>query len=301
MVFLAAAGFGTIGIFGKLATAAGLTNATLLTIRFSLATAIMLAYLGFRGRTLRPRGRELALMVGLGVSYAVMTGAFFWGLLYVPAGLATITLYTYPVYVYVVSAALLDERPTGAKIVALLLALAGIGLIVRLDTTGADPLGLAIVSLAATTYAAYTVGSRVAVETIDADQLATAAMATTGACTLGYGLVAGTLSVPTATDQWAIILGLVVLGTVLPLLLFVNGLRFVEASRASVVTTAEPVVTVILGVVVLGERLTPGILAGGALVLTGVLLIQSDGLTGRPTPPPSEEPEGVDTEREGTG
>jgi len=295
MVFLAAVGFGTIGIFGKLATAAGLNNATLLTIRFALATGVMLTYLGLRGRlgfrrrTPRPHGRQLALTVGLGVLYAAMTGAFFWGLLYVPAGLATITLYTYPVYVYVVSAALLDERLTGPKVVALLLALAGVGLIVGLDTAGANPFGLAIVSLAATAYAAYTIGSRVAVGTIEADQLATAAMATTGACMLGYGLVAGTLSVPTATDQWAIILGLTVVGTVLPLLLFVNGLRFVEASRASVVTTAEPVVTVALGVVILGERLSPGILAGGTLVLVGVLLVQSEGLTGRLTPAASEE------------
>ncbi|MGN8215193.1 MULTISPECIES: EamA family transporter [Halococcus] len=62
-----------------------------------------------------------------------------------------------------------------------------------------------------------------------------------------------------------------------------------EESRASVVTTAEPVVTVVLGVLVLGERLSPGILAGGTLVLAGVLLIQRETPNGRPAAPSGED------------
>jgi drug/metabolite transporter (DMT)-like permease len=289
MVVLAAVGFGTIGIFGKLATAAGLNNATLLTVRFAVATALLAGYLVARDHTPRPNRRQLATMAGLGIPYAVLTGAYFWGLVYIPAGLATITLYTYPVYVYAVSAALLDESLTPLKGVALVLALSGIVLIVGLDTAGVDPVGLALVSIAAIGYAAYTTGSRLAVGEMNADQLATGAIATTGVCMLAYGVAAGRLSVPASVEQWAIIVGLAVIGTVLPILLFVNGLRYVEASRASVVTTTEPVVTVALGVVVLGERLSPGILVGGALVLVGVLLIQRETPDGRPAAPSGED------------
>ena len=289
MVLLAAVGFGTIGIFGKLATAAGLNEPTLLSTRFALATALLLGYLRLTGSTTIPDRRALATMVGLGVPYAVLTGAFFWGLAYVPAGLAVITLYTYPVYVYAVSAALLDERLTAPKVAALVLTLSGVALIVGLDAGAADPRGLALVTVAALAYAAYTVGSRVAVETVAADQLATAAMATTGACMVAYGVVSDTLFVPATAEQWGIIVGLALVGTVAPILLFVNGLRVVEASRASVVTTAEPVTTVVLGVVVLDERLSAGILIGGALVLAGVVAIQADLPTGRPTVPSSEE------------
>jgi len=146
-----------------------------------------------------------------------------------------------------------------------------------------------LVSIAAIGYAAYTTGSRLAVGEMNADQLATGAIATTGVCMFAYGVAAGRLSVPTTVEQWAIIAGLAVVGTVLPILLFVNGLRYMEASRASVVTTAEPVVTVVLGVVVLGERLSPGILVGGTLVLVGVLLIQRETPDGRPAAPSAEE------------
>jgi drug/metabolite transporter (DMT)-like permease len=41
------------------------------------------------------------------------------------------------------------------------------------------------------------------------------------------------------------------------------------------VSTAEPVVTVVLGVILLGETVTLSVLAGGLLVLWGVLVVQS--------------------------
>ena len=225
-------------------------------------------------------------MVGLGVAYATLTAAFFWGLLYVPAGLATITLYTYPVYVFLIGTALLGEVLTRRKLVALTVAVSGVGLIVGVDTGGVDPFGLLLVTIAAMAYAVYTTGSRAAVETIGADRLATAAMATTGACFLAYGVASGTLFMPATVRQWGIIVGLTVAGTVVPILCFVNGLRFVEADRASIVSTVEPVVTVLLGIAVLGERLSPTILLGGGLVLAGVLLIRTD--DGGTTVQPSE-------------
>ncbi len=49
-----------------------------------------------------------------------------------------------------------------------------------------------------------------------------------------------------------------------------------EASVASVLGTSEPMVTIILGIVFLGEVLTPVIVAGGVLVLAGVVLVQSN-------------------------
>ncbi len=279
LVLLAAVGFGTIAVFGTLATATGLNNPTLLTFRFALATALLVGYLAYRGDAAKPSGRRLPAMVGLGLAYAVLTAAFFRGLLSVPAGLATITLYTYPVYVFLIGAAVLDERLTVRKLVALAVAVVGVGLIVGVDAAGVDPMGIVLVSIAAMAYAVYTTGSRAAVETIGADRLATAAMATTGACFLAYGLATDTLFLPTTSRQWAIIVGLAVVGTVVPILLFVNGLRFVEAGRASIVSTIEPVVTVLLGIAVLGERLSPLILLGGTLVLVGVVLIRS----GEPT------------------
>lgn len=282
MVLLAAVGFGTIGIFGKLGFEAGLNNPTMLMFRFAIATVLLGLLLVRPGRSIRINKREFPVAIGLGVAYAVLAGGFFWGLIYIPAGLAAITLYTYPIYVFAISVVILGEVINRRKLTALALALFGIIAIVGLDTAGYDPRGLILVSLAAIAYAIYTTGSRVAVHNIEAEWLALFAVGTTSLVFLGFGLATDTLFIPYTLEQWTIIVGLAIFGTAAPIVLFVYGLGFIEASRASVLTTAEPPVTVFLGVIVLHEVLTVGILAGGAMILLGIILIQLDQRTTRP-------------------
>jgi len=61
---------------------------------------------------------------------------------------------------------------------------------------------------------------------------------------------------------------------VLAYLLYTRGLRAMEAGRASIVATVEPVVAAVLGLLLLGERLDGWQWVGGLLVLTGVVSMQ---------------------------
>lgn len=276
MVLVASAGFGTLAIFGKFAEEAGLNTTTLLTYRFLLGTALLWVALAAWGRARLLPGRKLRIALGLGVLYAAFSALFFWGLLFVPAGVAGITFYTFPVFVYALSVTVLDERLSPRKLGALVLALAGVFLIVGGDGSGIDLFGVGLVLLAAFGYACYITGSRAALASIEATVFAGTALIGTALSFLGFGLVSGRLVVPAGSDQWLLIFGIAVVGTALPLLLYAGGLDRVEASRASIISTSEPVVTVLLGIVLLGELLTPVVVAGGALVLAGVVLIQTD-------------------------
>jgi drug/metabolite transporter (DMT)-like permease len=276
LVLVASAGFGTLAIFGKAATAAGLNTTTLLTFRFLVGTALLWVGLVLYGRARVLRGRKLRIALGLGVLYAAFSGFFFWGLRFVPAGVAAIAFYTYPVYVYAVSVTLLDERLSARKLLALACSLAGVAFIVGGDASGVDLFGVALVLLAALGYAGYITGSRAALAAIDADVLSGTALLATSLSFLVFGVGSGRLLVPAGLDQWLVVGGIAVVGTGLPIFLYVSGLERIEASRASVISTAEPAVTVLLGVVVLGEVLTPAVAAGGALVVLGVVLVQTD-------------------------
>jgi drug/metabolite transporter (DMT)-like permease len=276
MVLVASAGFGTLAIFGKFAEEAGLNTTTLLTYRFLLGTALLWVALVVWGRARLLPGRKLRIALGLGVLYAAFSALFFWGLLFVPAGVAGITFYTFPVFVYALSVTVLDERLSPRKLGALVLALAGVFLIVGGDGSGIDLFGVGLVLLAAFGYACYITGSRAALASIEATVFAGTALIGTALSFLGFGLVSGRLIVPDGSDQWLLIIGIAVVGTAFPLLLYAGGLDRVEASRASIISTSEPVVTVLLGIVLLGELLTPVVVAGGALVLAGVVLIQTD-------------------------
>lgn len=288
LVLAAAIGFGTLGIFGRVGYEVGLNTSTLLTYRFIIAAVLLVGYLAVAGRgTWITRG-PLGTAIALGVAYAAISGGYFAGLVYIPAGLAAITLYTYPVFVYLIALGLLGERLTRLKLVAMVLAIVGIVTIVGIDIDGIDLRGIGLVIVAALAYAIYTAGSRHAVADIDADTLATLAVVVTAIVFTMIGVLTDTLFVPSGADQWGVIIGVAVFGTAVPIALFVHGLQLVEASRASILAMAEPLVTVVLGVVLLGEALTAGLLVGGTMILLGILLIQRDRVTGRPAAgPPS--------------
>lgn len=278
LVLVSAVGFGTLGIFGKLTDAVGLSIPTVLAFRFLFATAVVWLLLGVRGELRLLRGRTLALGFALGaLGYAAMSGLYFWGLTFMTAGLVGIVLYTYPVFVVVAAAMRLDESVTRRTVAALAAALAGVVLVTGADPAGADPRGVAVVLAAALVYASYITASRVTLTTVDPQVLTAHVLPSAGAAFLVLGTATGRLGVPGTPYEWGLVVALAVVATAIPIFTFFAGLRRIGASRASIVSTAEPVVTLLLGAAVLGEPITPATVVGGALVLGGVLLVQTEG------------------------
>ncbi len=279
-VLAAAAGFGTIGVFGRVAVSIDLALATLLPVRFVLATLVVLSLAVARDWHLpRSLGDWLATLT-LGVVYTAMTLCFFVSLRYLTAGIATIVLYTYPTFVVGLAALFLGEVITRRKVLALGLATAGVAVVVRTGTVVVDPIGVALALGAAACYAVYTTGTRKLSPAIAPRGLMIGILVGTSASMFVYGVVDGRLALPAGRAEWGVVLGLALVSTVIPHLLFYEGVARLEASRVGVVSTAEPVVTVALGAALLGEPITRFVLVGGVLVLAGVLLVQS----GRPEP-----------------
>lgn len=277
LILFSATGFGTLGIFGKLAFASGLTLGTVLCFRFLIATGFVWTLLGLDGRLTLLRGRALFVGLGLGaLGYAAQSALYFWGLEFMSAGLVGIVLYTYPVLVVLISVVVLNERVTRRTVIALTAALAGVALITSVNPSGADPRGIAIVLGAAVVYSAYITISRVTLTTVDAKVLTAHVLPAAGMMFLGYSLATDQLVVPRTFEEWGIVVALGVVATAVPIFAFFAGLARIGASRASIVSTVEPVVTVLLGVAVLGETISPAMVVGGVLVLGGVVLVQVD-------------------------
>lgn len=277
LILFSATGFGTLGIFGKLAFASGLTLGTVLCFRFLIATGFVWTLLGLDGRLTLLRGRALFVGLGLGaLGYAAQSALYFWGLEFMSAGLVGIVLYTYPVLVVLISVVVLNERVTRRTVIALTAALAGVALITSVNPSGADPRGITIVLGAAVVYSAYITISRVTLTTVDAKVLTAHVLPAAGMMFLGYSLATDQLVVPRTFEEWGIVVALGVVATAVPIFAFFAGLARIGASRASIVSTVEPVVTVLLGVAVLGETISPAMVVGGVLVLGGVVLVQVD-------------------------
>jgi len=81
--------------------------------------------------------------------------------------------------------------------------------------------------------------------------------------------------------SWALLIYLAVGSTVVPLMLFYWVLERNSAGQAALVGFLVPVVAVVAGVILLGERAGPGLVAGGLAIICGVLIADRGGCTGR--------------------
>jgi drug/metabolite transporter (DMT)-like permease len=276
-----AAAFGAMGIFGKLAYDQRATVGTLLASRFVLAAALFWSILLCSGaarglRRLRRRDVGIALALGA-VGYGAQAGAYFAALERLDVSLLGLLVYTFPVIVTVAAITLGRER--GSRRTAVALTLASIGLVLVLAgaaTGGVDALGVALGLGAAVVYSIYILSSE-GVATRLGPLILSTLVCTGAAVTLTLaGLVGGDLhpgGVSAAGVAW---LGsLAAVSTVGAIALFFAGLRRVGPSTASILSTLEPVVTVVLAFVVFAESLGPAQLLGGALVLSAVVAVRA--------------------------
>jgi drug/metabolite transporter (DMT)-like permease len=292
MLFCLASGaaFGAMAVFGKLAYGEGATVGTLLTARFGLAAVLfwagsaiprargasVAAALRARASAAGPRDALLALGLGAG-GYALQAGCYFAALERIDASLLSLLVYTFPALVAIGAFALGRERLDRRRAFALALASGGLVLVVAGAGAGAlDPLGAALGLLTAVLYSGYIlvsdgIAQRMAPHVLAALVCTGAALAlAVGSAALG-DLRPGELSLA----GWGWIACLAAVSTVAALSLFFAGLRRVGPTRGSILSTVEPLVTVVLAFAVFGETLGLLQLTGGALVLSAVVMIQS--------------------------
>ena len=276
-----AVAFGAMGIFGKLAYDEGATVGTLLAVRFLLAAALFWALAAGTGAARRVRAlsrRDLGLALALGgVAYSAQAGAYFAALRRLDASLLSLLVYTFPAMVTVAAIALGRDRANRRTAGALALASAGLFLVLAGAGAGAlDPLGTMLGVSAAVIYSTYVLASAGIAERVGPIVLG-ALVCTGAAATLTLGsAAAGDLhpgDVSAAGFGW--LAGIAAVSTVGAVGLFFAGLQRVGPTFASILSTAEPLTTVLLAFLAFGESLGPVQLAGGTLVLGAVLVLSA--------------------------
>ncbi|MBU8900032.1 DMT family transporter [Corallococcus sp. M34] len=283
LVALSGACFGAIGLFGRLAYAAGADMPTLLFLRFTSAGLLLGAVMLARRGTW-PRGRVLVGLMLLGaVGYGSEAAVYFTALQYASAGLVALLLYLFPALVALTQVALGREHLSRVKWIAVGLALGGTALTVN-PGTDARPLGIALGVLSAFIYTAYIITSSRVVGPAGPLAASTVVLLSAGVAFGIWVLVHG--AVPPGTLRgWLAVAGLSLLSTVVAVLTFFAGLERIGPVPTSLLSTLEPVMAVLLGALFLGERLDIRQGLGGVLILTAVVLLARSEGGRRPEPP----------------
>jgi drug/metabolite transporter (DMT)-like permease len=278
-VVASAVAFGAMAILARIAFASGVDTPTLLALRFGIAAIVMLATSVVRKVEL-PSGRTLVVVVLLGaVGYGGQAFSFFTALTLAPAGVVALLLYLHPALVALLAAVFLRERLTAVKLVALALALAGMVLTIApaLASNGSHGgagvvLGIAFAVAAAVFYSLYIIVGAWIGRRVAAFPVSTLVIASAAVLFVVASLFRGP-QWPQSSAGWLAVIAIALLSTVAAVTLYFAGLRRIGPTRASTLSTLEPLVTVTLAAIVLGERIAPVQMAGGALILAAVVLL----------------------------
>ena len=269
-IAISAASFGTLAIFGRYAYNDGMNIYTVLFLRFGISASFMTVILFLRKEHF-PRGQILAQLIGMGaLGYVGQSFMYLTAINYASAGLVALLLYLYPFFVAILATIFLHEKITRVKIIALVLALLGTALTV--GPVSGMLIGALMAIAAALIYSIYIIVGTNVMKHVSAVQSSTVIFASAGAV---YGLLTlvNGIQLPAGNSGWLAMLGIIVVSTIIPVVTFLAGLERIGPTNAAMLSTLEPVVTVLLAAWLFGDKLLPIVMAGGALILTAVIML----------------------------
>ena len=276
-ILLAAVLWGIIGLWNRALMAAGLSPTSIVLVRNFGGCLLLSAIFAVKDRRVFAVKKEhLKYFFGTGVvSILLFTCCYFSCQKLCSLAAASILLYTAPSFVVLLSAVLWREPVTGKKLAALALTLVGCALVcgVFAGDMSISLMGLLLGLGAGFFYALYSIFGRYALAHYDSMTVTVWTFLFAGPASLVL-LRPAELTVLAQPKLALTAVALVVFSTVLPYLFYTKGLSRVEAGKASIMASLEPVVAALTGVIVFGEPMNVLTAAGILCVLAGVYVLR---------------------------
>ena len=279
LIIIAACFWGSMGIFVRHLEAYGFSAIQIVSIRLTLAAVIFSILQIFIDRAgFKIALRDIPLFLGLGLgSILFFTICYFSAITIMPLSTAAILLYTSPIWIMLMAALFFHEKLNARKLIALALAFAGCVLVSGISGDGITLIGLLLGLGSGLGYGLYSILGTVALRryspyTVTTYTFIFAACGSWCVCRPADMILkfAGAEKLPMLLC-FCVLTALVT--AVIPFLTYTLGLRTVEASKAGIIATLEPVVATIIGIVCFGEGLTILSALGILLVLAAVFVL----------------------------
>ncbi len=246
------------------------------TVSFLVLLPILLLRRGPRRLVLPARDLLLAALLGI---LGVAGSNYFYYLAIQRTNVATaiIIQYTAPVWVLLAMILRRRQRPTWSRLAAVLLAVAGSAMAIGAVGPTAlrlDHLGVAAALVAAFTFAFYNIGGH---EILRRHERWTVLLATLGSAAAFWSVVNPPWRIAAAhygRGQWFFMLVFAIASLLLPFSLYFVGLQRLDATRAIVASCLEPVFSIVIAALALGEAVRPLQAVGILVVLGAIVLVQ---------------------------
>ena len=278
LVLLAAVLWGVTPLYVVWLSSLRLGSAEMLFFRGGIAVLVIgLFILCKNPRWFLFRLKDVWIFLGSGVlSFATFSFAYSEAIRRASPSVAAALLYTAPAFVILFSSGFFRERMTAGKWASVLLAVLGAFTVSGIFSGGGlSPDGILFGFLSGFGYALYTIFGRFGALryhplTVTFYTFLLSTLASLPFCRLDLAFSALTAGPYEALT----VISYAVVTCVLPYVCYTAGLRSMEAGRAGILTTVEPVVAALVGIFLLKEEVTPYKLIGILLILAGVLLLR---------------------------
>ena len=240
--------------------------------RFLIASGAIVFFLFYQKERLRISFREMLIMSLLGLLYALSAEFLFLAYDYLSPGIASTIFFSYPIIVALVLILFYKEKLTLPTFLSLLLVVAGVGVLSIKKGEALNYIGLGISLLGALVYALYIlIVNKVRIESSGV-KISFYSMLFSSL----YFLVKSLLLRESITiSSWALAGDLTlfaIITTSLSLVTLVYAVRYIGSTPTAIMGAFEPIVAVLISVGLFGEQLTPSLVIGGMVIITGVLI-----------------------------
>lgn len=255
--------------------AEGMNTPSVLFYRFGLAWIIISIVMLFRHEGLKVNRREFGTLTALGILFIFSSLTLYLSFHYMPAGVASTILFTYPVITAAIMAIFFHERISWATILSIALALAGVMLLYWGDTNGTlNIFGVVLVIISALTYALYII-------VVDKSPLRMSSFKINFFvlfyCALGmvvFALLSGQpLMLPPTPKAWLWVSWLAIVPAIMALVMMVYAARYLGSTPTAILGALEPTTAVLIGTIIFGEPFTFRLSLGILLILAAVIIV----------------------------
>lgn len=275
LALFSATGFATLPILIKMAYDTGLSTNSMLTIRFALSALLLFFTLKIRGISPFVPARQAGILFLLGsLGFASTSVTFTESLRYLSASLTSVVFHIYPSLVAILSFLKGDEHPKKTTFCALLLCFIGLLLVVGLSFSTIDIMGISLAIASALLYALYAVAGHHVRSNVNS--LIVTFYICIGATFIFAlsGIIHGDLSFQLSLTSWFVMLCMALFATLIGIFGFFTAMSRIGATKTCIISTAEPLITVLLAFILLGEHMDFWQLIGGLLIASSIIILQ---------------------------
>lgn len=271
LVLLSATAFGVMPFLAQVAYQSGVSLVSMLFLRFAIAAGVVWAIAFIRKQPLPDAPLRMRLVLVGGIGFVMQSLSFYGALRLLNPGLAVLLLYLYPSFVCLVQSIAYRQRLQLRQWFALALSFCGLVLVGGAQWEG-NFIGIALGVVSAIVYALYVIlGGAILRES----SLIGGGAIAFGSAAAGFGgmiLVEG-IQLPQSSSGWLAVVAIALMCTVVAIGALFAGIDRLGASVASMLSSWEVVVTVVVAASFFGEAIGVVQVVGGAFILMAVLIL----------------------------